>query len=86
MLNAGKEMALPLANVYLDFKGILTLSVNQNAQSILSAQITGPVFKINARTRARVFVEEMRSVRYRTITLSVGVILGILEIHSEHAI
>ena len=86
MLNAGKEMALPLANVYLDFKGILTLSVNQNAQSILSAQITGPVFKINARTHARVFVEEMRSVRYRTITLPVGVILGILEIHSEHAI
>ena len=86
MLNAGKEMVLPLANVYLDFKGILTLNVNRNAQSILSARITGPVFKINARTRARVFVEEMLSALCRTTTPTVGVILGILGIHSEHAI
>jgi hypothetical protein len=86
MPNVGKEMAPPLANVCLDFKGILTLNASQNAQSILSARIIGHVFKTNAKTPARVFVEEMLSALFRTIIQTVGVIPGTLEIHSEHAI
>ena len=79
-------MVLLHANVYPDYKGILTLNASLNAQLILNALIIGRVFKTSAKTHARVFVEEMLSVRYRTTIQTVGVILDTLEIHSEGAI
>ena len=86
MLNVGKEMVQPPANVYLDYKGIRTLNASLNAQSIPSAQITGHVFKINAKTPVLGFVVEMLSARSRTTIQTVGAIQGTPEIHSEHAI